>query len=175
MDKVAGRVPQAFSPLVTVLGFVTILALSGMYPLPVLAQESGEPAVPSISGGGTDMNKSLSSETPAITEGGGADSQPVNETPAIAEGAGSQPANEAPAITKPSGPMSATDKLVTRFMGLDTDTSGGVSFEEYMTMVRERAVARYAAMDSNDDGEVTDEEYRTFWKSRMAQWYRLKR
>jgi len=160
MNKGAGRAPQAFFPRVTVLGFVTIMALSGMYPLSALAQEPGEQAVTPVPGDGTDTNKPLSGESPAITEGGNPDSQP---------------ANEAPAITEPSGPMSATDKVVARFMALDTDTSGGVSFEEYMTMVRDRAAVRYAAMDSNDDGAVTDEEYRTFWKSRMAQWYRLKR
>ncbi|MDQ6959795.1 MAG: hypothetical protein Q9M27_02110 [Mariprofundaceae bacterium] len=160
MNKVSVRALQAFWPRVTVLGFVTMLALSGMHSMPALAQESGDQGATSVPGDSTGAHKPLSGETSAITEGAGTESQPVNE---------------APAITEPSGPMSATDKVVARFMALDTDTSGGVSFKEYMTMVQERIVVRYAAMDADDNGEVTDEEYRTFWKSRMAQWYRLKR
>jgi hypothetical protein len=73
------------------------------------------------------------------------------------------------------GPLTATDKIVNRFMELDTDTSEGVSFEEYMTMVQQRATDRFASMDANEDGEVTAEEYREFWKARKAQYYRPKR
>ncbi len=81
----------------------------------------------------------------------------------------------ATAETPGSGEQTPTDRIVARFMALDADASGGVSFEEYMAMVQKRAEARYRAMDANQDGEVTDEEYRAFWKSRMAKWYRLKR
>jgi len=74
-----------------------------------------------------------------------------------------------------SGPLTATDKIVARFMALDLDESEGVSMEEYMTMVRARAEARFASMDRNEDAEISDEEYRSFWKSQKAQFYRLKR
>lgn len=60
-------------------------------------------------------------------------------------------------------------------MELDIDASAGVSFDEYMLMVEERAEARFAAMDGDGDGEVTAEEYRAFWRARKAQWYRIKR
>jgi len=169
--------PQTIRTRVAAAGFAIVLALSGIYSLPVSAQEpGGETAFP-LFGDGVNTNKPFPGEAPVITEGTGTDSQPANEMPVITEGTGtdSQPANQAPAISEPSGPMSATDKVVARFMALDMDTSGGVSFEEYMTMVQERIVARYAAMDADGNGEVTDNEYRTFWKSRMAQWYRLKR
>jgi len=76
---------------------------------------------------------------------------------------------------RPSGPMTPTDKIVRRFMELDLDTSEGVSFEEYMIMVNQRAEDRFKSMDSNQDEEVSEEEYRTFWQTRKAQWYRLKR
>jgi methionine-rich copper-binding protein CopC len=74
-----------------------------------------------------------------------------------------------------SGPLTQTDKIVLRFMELDLDQTAGVSFEEYMTMVNQRAEDRFKSMDANEDGEVTEEEYRTFWQTRKAQWYRLKR
>jgi len=114
---------------------------------------------------------------PALESSAGASRPYVNDAPATTKGKGAdhQSLNAAPAISQPSGLLSPTDKVVARFMALDADTSGGVSFEEYMTMVRKRAEARYAAMDANKDGEVSNEEYRAFWKSRMAQWYRLKR
>lgn len=64
--------------------------------------------------------------------------------------------------------------IVGKFMQLDEDGSGGVSFDEYMRMVRERAVARYRLMDRNHDGEVSPVEYEEFWKERRARYYRLK-
>jgi len=84
-----------------------------------------------------------------------------------------QPDEEAGGDT--SGPVTSTDKIVDRFMELDTDASEGVSFDEYMAMVQQRAQDRFKGMDANEDGEVTADEYRQFWQSRMAQWYRLKR
>lgn len=137
-----------------------MLTIAALYALPGWAQESTEVTVKPVSKSETGISTPPTGDAPAIIEGKGADNQPPDEAPVISE---------------PTGPLSATDKIVARFMELDTDASGGVSYEEYMTMVRERIVARYAAMDTNDDGEVTDEEYRTFWKLRMAQWYRLKR
>jgi len=137
-----------------------MLAMAGLYALPGLAQESGEETASPVFSDGTGTNKPFPGNAPAVIEGG-ATANPL--------------ANESPAISEPTGPMSATDKVIARFMELDTDVSGGVSYEEYMSMVRERTVARYAAMDADDDGEVTAEEYRNFWKLRMAQWYRLKR
>ncbi len=74
-----------------------------------------------------------------------------------------------------NGPRTATDKIVARFMELDSDTTQSVSFAEYMAMVRQRAKARFASMDRNHDGEVTAEEYRAFWKAQKSQYYRLKR
>lgn len=75
------------------------------------------------------------------------------------------------------GPATATDKIVDRFMELNTnpEASAGVDFEEYFTMVQQRAMDRFAAMDANKDDEVTADEYREFWKAQKAQYYRLKR
>jgi len=137
-----------------------MLAIMSLYALSGWAQEPTEKMANPVFESGTGVSKPSAGDAPAIVEGEGVDNQPLDETPATSE---------------PAGPLSATDKVVARFMELDTDASGGVSYEEYMTMVRERIVARYAAMDTDDDGEVTNEEYRTFWKLRMAQWYRLKR
>ncbi|HKJ83788.1 MAG TPA: hypothetical protein VJ961_07225 [Mariprofundaceae bacterium] len=86
-----------------------------------------------------------------------------------------QPAGEDKDTTQSSGPITATDKIVDHFMALDTDKSDGVSFDEYMAMVQQRAAERFATMDANGDGQVTPEEYRKFWKERKAQWYRLRR
>ncbi len=137
-----------------------MLTIAALYALSGWAQESTKETANPVFESGTGVSKPSAGDAPAIIEGQGVDNQLLDEAPVISE---------------PAGPMSATDKVVARFMELDTDASGGVSYEEYMTMVRERIVARYAAMDTDDDGEVTDEEYRTFWKLRMAQWYRLKR
>jgi len=71
--------------------------------------------------------------------------------------------------------MTSTDKIVQRFMDQDIDESDGVSFDEYVEMVYQRAIERFGQMDSNGDGEVSRDEYRTFWKTRMAKYYRLKR
>lgn len=75
------------------------------------------------------------------------------------------------------GPATATDKIVDRFMELNTnpEESAGVDFEEYSTMVMQRAQDRFEAMDANQDSEVTADEYREFWKTQKAQYYRLKR
>jgi len=70
---------------------------------------------------------------------------------------------------------SSTDKIVDRFLELDQDASEGVSLEEYLLMVNQRATDRFKEMDANSDGEVTDPEYRDFWQQKKAQWYRLER
>jgi len=74
-----------------------------------------------------------------------------------------------------SGPLTATDKIVARFMELDLDKTESVSMPEYMLMVQERAEARFALMDENKDGEVSADEYRQFWQAQKSQYYRLKR
>ncbi len=75
------------------------------------------------------------------------------------------------------GPATATDKIVDRFMELNInpEESAGVDFEEYFTMVQQRAMDRFEAMDANKDDEVTADEYREFWKAQKAHYYRLKR
>lgn len=75
------------------------------------------------------------------------------------------------------GPATATDKIVDRFLELNInpEESAGVDFEEYFTMVMQRAMDRFEMMDANLDDEVTEEEYREFWKAQKAQYYRLKR
>ena len=76
--------------------------------------------------------------------------------------------------TTPTGQQTPTDKIVNAFMQLDTDNSGSVSFDEYMTMVQQRAKDRFDAMDTNHDGQVSPDEYRAFWQQREAMWYRLR-
>ncbi len=134
---------------------IVMLAMLILYTLPGWAHESSHGAIPTVA---ADANTS-----------------PPAKDASVVKNTNHQPTDNAPVISKSSGPMTATDKIVARFMKLDTDMSTGVSFEEYMDMVKKRATARYATMDLNHDGEVTDTEYRKFWKSRMAQWYRLKR
>ncbi|MES0371682.1 MAG: hypothetical protein ABUK11_05330 [Mariprofundaceae bacterium] len=75
------------------------------------------------------------------------------------------------------GPATATDRIVDRFLELNInpEESAGVDFEEYFTMVQQRAMDRFESMDANLDDEVTEEEYREFWKAQKAQYYRLKR
>jgi Ca2+-binding EF-hand superfamily protein len=73
------------------------------------------------------------------------------------------------------GPLSSTDKIVNAFMEQDADNNAGVSYEEYMAMVQERAETRFSAMDANGDQEVSAEEYREFWRQQKARWYRLNR
>lgn len=137
-----------------------MLTMVGLYASQGWAQESGNGPTVSVFDHDANAKKPLAGNAPSITK---------------SENADNQPANKASASNEPSGPMSTTDKIVARFMALDTDVSGGVSLEEYMNMVQTRATARYATMDLNHDGEVTNEEYHKFWKLRMAQWYRLKR
>ena len=74
-----------------------------------------------------------------------------------------------------AAPKTSTDKIVDRFIELDADGSEGVSQDEYLQMVNERAEARFEEMDANRDGEVTDPEYRDFWQKKKAKWYRLDR
>lgn len=84
-------------------------------------------------------------------------------------------AEDAPQTGLKEGPLTATDKIVNRFMELDTDATEGISFEEYMLMVQARAEARFALMDESQDGEVSADEYRQFWQTQKSQYYRLKR
>ncbi len=138
-----------------------MLVVLGLYALPGLAQEIEAGAANPVPENSPDINGRVPDDISAAAK---------------EENAGNPAAGETNSISKPAaGPMSATDKIVARFMTLDADASGGVSFEEYMAMVQQRATVRYAAMDADGNGEVSDEEYRAFWKSRMAQWYRLKR
>lgn len=102
-------------------------------------------------------------------ENGGVDDE---EAPADSQSAEATPPDDAQETN--GGLKTTTDKIVDKFMLLDSDASKGVSMDEYMTMVQMRAKARFAAMDANGDGQVTADEYRAFWKARMAQWYRLK-
>ncbi len=69
----------------------------------------------------------------------------------------------------------ATDKVVEKFMALDLDESDGVSWNEYLAMVQNRAHQRFMHMDANRDGEVSEEEFRDFWRREKARWYRLSR
>jgi len=71
--------------------------------------------------------------------------------------------------------LTATDKVVERFMELDLDESESVSFEEYQTMVLQRLDTRFTQMDGDADGEVSDEEYRQFWVDTKSQHYRPRR
>jgi len=75
----------------------------------------------------------------------------------------------------PKSALTATDKIVDRFMELDFDETEGVSLGEYLLMVQERAEARFTLMDKNQDGEVDADEYRKFWQAQKSQYYRLKR
>ena len=71
--------------------------------------------------------------------------------------------------------LSATDKIVEKFMDLDFDESEGVSFEEYEVMVLQRMSERFYEMDANNDKEVSAKEYRAFWKAKKSQYYRPRR
>jgi len=95
--------------------------------------------------------------------------------PAQQPAAASEAASGKTESEKPGGPLSPTDRIVLRFMELDTDASEGVSFDEYMAMVNQRAEDRFRSMDANQDEEVSEEEFRQFWLTRKAQWYRLRR
>ncbi|RMH50350.1 MAG: thymidylate synthase [Zetaproteobacteria bacterium] len=82
-------------------------------------------------------------------------------------------------IALPPAPAGAApgvrDRIVARFMELDTDHSGAVSLDEYMAMVAQRAEERFRAMDTNHDGVVDPEERAAFWRREQARWYRLDR
>ena len=71
--------------------------------------------------------------------------------------------------------LSATDKVVNKFMALDLDESETVSYEEYKTMVLQRLDERFKQMDANEDGEIDEEEYRNFWTATKSQYYRPRR
>lgn len=71
--------------------------------------------------------------------------------------------------------LSATDKVVEKFMELDFDESEGVSWDEYELMVMGRMGDRFNLMDANEDGEISEEEYRTFWTETKSQYYRPRR
>jgi len=79
------------------------------------------------------------------------------------------------ADAEPTKAITATDKIVERFIALDTDETEGVSYEEYMVMVQARAKKRFSMMDRNHDAEVSASEYRHFWRTQKSQYYRLKR
>lgn len=68
--------------------------------------------------------------------------------------------------------VTATDKVVAKFMALDTDETLTVSFEEYEQMVLLRMGERFTAMDTNEDNEISEEEYRNFWTTQQAKYYR---
>jgi len=70
---------------------------------------------------------------------------------------------------------SPTDKIVEKFMGLDSNMSDTVSYDEYMAMVQERTQNRFSRMDRNHDGEVSADEYRRFWHQEQSAYYRLQR
>jgi len=74
-----------------------------------------------------------------------------------------------------AAPKSPTDKIVDSFMSLDVDVSDGVSSDEYMSMVQQRARERFARMDRNHDREVSAQEYRRFWQNEESAYYRLQR
>ncbi|HID37490.1 MAG TPA: thymidylate synthase [Ghiorsea sp.] len=71
--------------------------------------------------------------------------------------------------------LSATDKIVEKFMELDFDESEGVSWDEYKLMVMGRMGDRFNLMDADGDGEISEEEYRTFWTETKSQYYRPRR
>ena len=71
--------------------------------------------------------------------------------------------------------LSATDKVVNKFMALDLNASGSVSYKEYRTMVMQRLARRFRIMDANKDGNVTKKEYRNFWTKTKSRYYRPRR
>ncbi|MDQ6950365.1 MAG: thymidylate synthase [Mariprofundales bacterium] len=78
------------------------------------------------------------------------------------------------AITADASPT-VSDRIVSRFMHLDSDQSGRVSLDEYMIMVTRRAHQRFRSMDRNHDGEISPDERAAFWKREQDRWYRLNR
>jgi len=71
--------------------------------------------------------------------------------------------------------LTATDKVVEKFMELDTDDSESVSFAEYKTMVNERLEQRFQKMDRDRNGNVSEDEYRNFWTQQKSTYYRPRR
>ncbi|MDQ6988738.1 MAG: thymidylate synthase [Mariprofundaceae bacterium] len=71
--------------------------------------------------------------------------------------------------------ITATDKVVERFMELDYNQSETVSLDEYKSMVMGRMKKRFAQMDKNRDGQVSEDEYRKFWLQQKSQYYRPRR
>ena len=71
--------------------------------------------------------------------------------------------------------VTATDKVVEKFMKLDTDASESVSYREYKSMVLQRLEQRFKHMDKNSDRSISQDEYRNFWTTRKSQYYRPKR
>ncbi|MDX8383643.1 MAG: thymidylate synthase [Ghiorsea sp.] len=71
--------------------------------------------------------------------------------------------------------LTATDKVVEKFMQLDTDESESVSYREYKSMVLERLEQRFEQMDTNKDSSISEDEYRNFWTKQKSQYYRPKR
>jgi len=161
--------------LVVMLGGISCAALAGDFPAPTApANAAAQPVAPAPGavnqpGGanqpdGNGMPASATPVDPATLDD--------EEAPDAAPAEQPQPADEQAAA---GGPKTPTDKIVDKFMLLDIDGSKGVSMDEYLIMVQQRAKARFEAMDADGNGEVSEDEYRQFWKSRMAKWYRLKR
>ncbi len=71
--------------------------------------------------------------------------------------------------------LTATDKVVEGFMGLDGNGSESVSLAEYKSMVLSRMKERFKQMDKNHDGSITAKEYRVFWVKQKSQYYRPRR
>lgn len=70
---------------------------------------------------------------------------------------------------------SMTDKVVSKFMNLDSNGSGTVSISEYQSMVLKRMRQRFRQMDANRDGQISEQEYRNFWVKTKSNYYRPRR
>ena len=162
IKTIAGRKMQFFR----YLGCACMLMASA-------SAQAGDAALPQ-----TSSLFSFQSQDKAAQASGAGDAAvevPASGGAAPAAASGATPALPVAKLAEHNGPKTATDKIVEKFMALDSDASAGVSLKEYAAMVEQRLLARFAAMDADKDGEVTEDEYRAFWKSRMARWYRLKR
>ncbi len=71
--------------------------------------------------------------------------------------------------------LTPTDKVVEKFMEMDADESGGVSFREYKKTLLRRLRDRFHKIDTNNDDEINADEYRAFWTRKKAEHYRLRR